>query len=317
MSHQKNNIACVTGASGIIGSRIVERLLEAGYRVRVLTRARNTPARNGIVSYCGSLDDKDILEDFLRDASMLFHCAGERRDVERMWRVNVEGTRRLLDVARQLDIRYLCYISSAGVVGRTNSCWVDETENCNPGNEYEKSKWMAEKLVAEGLPDCSVVILRPTNVIDEDNAGILELAIRASFLDWVKVVVKGSECAHIVHANDVAAAAIYFIPYTFQTPECFFVSCDQDERNTVVGLWRLFRSLSRNQQYRRISPEFTLPVFVPHYFRAVLRGKTIRGDVRYSSKKISEYGFKYETGVEGAVRRVAEKMNKERERAKY
>ncbi|GAI65017.1 unnamed protein product [marine sediment metagenome] len=163
-----------------------------------------------------------------------------------MWDVNVLGTERLLSIVKDSSIKYLCYLSSAGVVGRTNIKWVDEKTKCEPQNVYERSKWEAEQLVAGGIDGCRIVILRPTNVIDNKRPGALGLPMRSSWLDRFKVFLKGGECAHIVHAEDVAEAAMYFVSRPFNIPRCFFVSCDYELLNTFAGLWALYRTKNQD-----------------------------------------------------------------------
>ncbi len=158
-------IACVTGASGMVGSKIVQRLTLQGYKVRVLSRSKYFDDPD-VKLFCGGLEDEKVLKSFLNNAHLLFHCAAELYDESKMWDVNVLGTERLLSIVKGTSIKYLCYLSSAGVVGRTNIRWVNEETACEPQNAYERSKWAAEQLVAKGIDGCRIVILRPTNVID-------------------------------------------------------------------------------------------------------------------------------------------------------
>ena len=117
--------------------------------------------------FTGGLENEEVLRSFLLGGDLLFHCAAELVDEDKMWEVNVLGTERLLRLAKEAGIQYLCYFSSAGVIGRTKRKWVDEETKCNPQNVYEQSKWSAEQLVAKGIDGCQVIILRPTNIIDE------------------------------------------------------------------------------------------------------------------------------------------------------
>lgn len=288
-------IASVTGGSGMVGRRIVRRLLDEGHSVRVLSRGPS-PAGSRAEYFRGSLQDGEVLDRLVSGADMVFHCAAELRDEARMWDVNVEGTRRLLEAVARGRCRYFCHVSSAGVVGRTAVHWVDEETPCAPQNAYEKSKWVAEQLVARGIPGCSVAILRPTNVIDEDRPGAFSYPMRGSWCDRIKVFLKGGECAHVVHAEDVAAAAVFLLGKRFEPPQCFFVGLDEDPANTVAGVWSL---------YQGCGPVSHLPLLVPYFLRRVRRGPGNRGDVRYSSRKLLSEGFAYQVGLEEAARRLA------------
>jgi nucleoside-diphosphate-sugar epimerase len=221
-----------------------------------------------------------------------------------MFEVNERGTERLLRLASQQDFEYLCYLSSAGVVGKTRLLWVDEETPCDPQNVYEKSKWAAEQIVAEGIEDCRVVILRPTNVIDEGNPGAFGFPMRDTWRDRLYVFLKGGECSHIVHAEDVASAALYFIDHPIESPQCFFVSCDHEPLNTFAGLWALYRSVLENYPLDSVHPVPHLPLIIPHIMRQLWRGGGNRGDIRYSANKLMATGFKFRLGVAGAARKL-------------
>jgi len=301
--HDSMEVACVTGASGMVGSKIVKLLISKGYKIRALCRNQYFDDPN-IEFFRGSLGDEIVLKNFLMNAHLLFHCAAELRDKSKMWDVNVLGTERLLRIVRNSSVRYLCYLSSAGVVGRTNDKWVDENTKCDPQDAYEQSKWAAEQLVAQGIDGRQIVILRPTNVIDNKHPGVLALPMRSSWLDRMEVLLKGGECAHLLHADDVAEAAMYFIPRVVNTPKCYFVSCDHEPLNTFAGLWSLYRAIKNDSPAGSVKPVLHLPLIIPHVSRKLLRGIGNRGDVRYSSERLISEGFKFNLGVEGAVKKI-------------
>jgi len=301
--NKSQKIACVTGASGMVGNKIARRLISDGYRVRALSRNQYFDDPN-IELFCGDIKGQKVLEDFLQNAYLLFHCAAELKDQSKMWDVNVLGTERMLRIVKDSSIEYLCYLSSAGVVGRTNVKWVNEETICKPQNAYEQSKWAAEQLVAGGIDGCRIVILRPTNVIDNKRSGALGLPMRSSWLDRFKVFLKGGECAHIVHAEDVAEAALHFIYHPFDSPQCYFVSCDHEPLDTFAGLWALYRAIENDRPVDSVRPVLHLPLIVPHTLRKLWRGRGNRGDVRYSSEKLIPEGFKFHLGIEGAVRQI-------------
>ena len=303
---EKKIIACVTGASGMVGRRIVERLLCNGHRVRVLTR-KDFYEDPRVDLFCGGLEEEETLSSFIHHADILFHCAAELKDEAKMWRVNVEGTERLIRFAENENIQYLCYLSSAGVVGRTNNKWVDENTDCKPQNVYEKSKWEAEKIVSKGIDGCNVLILRPTNVIDDKRPGAIASVRDGTILGRLKLFLKGGECAHIVHAEDVADAAIFFVLKRYDRPQIFFVSCDHEPMNTYAGIWAIYKAIEKKQQTEDVRSVSHVPLIIPHVMRRLWRGTGNKGDVRYSSKRLMDTGFRFSLGLEGALRRTISK----------
>ena len=287
----------------MVGRRIKQKLLQKGYDVRILTR--NLLFRDDHVQvYHGDIDDIDALKRFLKNVNYLFHCAAELQNESKMWNINVSCTEMMLKIIPQ-SVTYFCYLSSAGVIGLTDESLVDEQSQCNPQNQYEKSKLAAEKLVAASVGTRSTVILRPTDVIDEQRPGAVALPLRGSLLDKLVVFLKGNERAHIVHAEDVAEAAVYFINNNFEKPSCFFVSCDHEPFNTFGGLWELYESVQEGLPAARISRKIYLPIIIPYVLRRLGRGPCNLGNVRYSSSRLLSTGFRYRLGVEGAVRAIA------------
>jgi nucleoside-diphosphate-sugar epimerase len=302
-----NQIACVTGASGIVGRKIVERLLLEGYTVRVLSRKDYFVDPRAHL-FSGGLDDEEILKSFLLDADLLFHCAAELNDEEIMWDVNFVGTERLIRFARKSSIKYLCYLSSAGVVGRSKKKWVDEETECNPQNIYERSKLVAEQLVAKGIEDCKIVILRPTNIVDEKIPEPLFYAMSKSFLSRIKVFFKGGECAHLVYVWDVVDAAMFFISKPFDSPQCYIVSCDWEPLNTFAGLSALQDAVERRRLFDKVNPVKHLPLIVTHIFRKLFFNTIYRSDVSYSSEKLMRQGFKFRIGIKKAAINIFSKF---------
>lgn len=297
-------IACVSGASGTVGIRVCEHLLSRGYRVRVLSRQKSFSVA-GADSFTGSILNENELKAFMQNAHLFFHCAAELKDESRMWEVNVRGTELVLKYAELFGIKYFCYLSSVGVIGQSALTLVDESAQCNPQNMYEKSKLAAERLVARGIKSCAVIILRPTNVIDEKKPGVLLLPRRGSLLDLCKVFIKGGECAHIVHSDDVALAALHFICDPPKTPQCYIVSCDNEPLNTVAGTWALYKAYQNNKSTDNLRPAPYLPIFIPYILRMIRLRRSNFGDIRYSSKKLLDTGFVFKLGLKGAVKRIA------------
>lgn len=296
------SVACVTGASGMIGRRVVSALLARGYNVRVLTR-RLDPM-SGVEIFRGGLSDQSVLDNFIRGADMVFHCAAQLNDEAQMYEVNVGGTQAVAEAARRNQIKYLCYLSSAGVVGATTERWIDESSPCRPRNKYEQTKFDAEACLRERIPGCSTVILRPTNVVDESHLGELNLPVSGSAVSRLKVFIKGGECAHIVYAEDVARAALHFIDRPALEVRIFFVSLDHDSCNTVAHLWAHYRNALIGKDGRAALVFPHLPAGAPHLLRKLQGQFTNRGDLRYSSQRLIAEGFQFSFSVGDTVRKI-------------
>jgi nucleoside-diphosphate-sugar epimerase len=295
---------CVTGATGMIGGRIVESLLAKGYHVRVLTRREYYDSR--VKVFRGSLEDIGTMEEFISGAISIFHCAAELFDESKMWQTNVEGTRLVAKLAQIHELKYLCYLSSAGVVGKTSLKLIREDSPCRPQSLYESTKFVAESIVSKGPNSLRTVILRPTNVIDSRHLGDLDLAVDGSIKSWIKAFIKGGECAHLVHVNDVANAAIFLLEKKGSSlPQKYFVSIDEDPDNTVARVWNIYREIISKEGNK--NPKLMLshaPTYLPYYLRILAGRYSNRGETRYSSQKLQLEGFEYSMGVRSAINEI-------------
>lgn len=301
-------IACVTGATGMIGRRIVAKLLTLGCRVRILTRRHYVNQQVRV--FKASLADEVELNEFMRGADFVFHCAAELTDESKMREVNAHGTALITALVDKYHIKHYCYLSSAGVVGRTTQEFVDEDTPCRPQNLYEETKLEAEKFAEHRIEGCNTIILRPTNVVDCEHLGELSLPVDGSIKSRLKTFVKGGECAHIVHADDVAAAAVFFLsrPPVLH-PRIFFVSLDGDSLNTVSGLWSLYKEMESGRQRAAAIRLPHLPVIVPYVLRLLAGRPGNSGNIKYSSNRLTSEGFRYSFGVQKVVEEIFMERN--------
>ncbi len=167
----------VTGATGHIGNVLVRKLLEGGQKVRALIwRGEDTSPLNGleVESVEGDVLDPTSLQAAFKGVEEVYHLAGiisiMPGKIPLVWRVNVEGTRNVLEAARRNHIRRLIYISSIHAIQRApHGVTIDESlpfDANNPYGAYDRSKAAAslevQKAAAAGL---ETVIVCPTGVI--------------------------------------------------------------------------------------------------------------------------------------------------------
>lgn len=198
-----------------MGRHLVACLRSNGARVRVLSRYPAHQARD----YYANAQRVEIVQGDFREPSAVrralagvdtvFHLAGAKRKVEEFAPVNIEGTRTILNASVTGNVQRFVHLSSVGVIGRgPNEVVLDEAP-CNPQNEYERTKYVAEQLVLqyhrdEGLP---ITVIRPANVFgDLDQEKQLLTLIRLIKSNRFWFVGDGAAMLNYVYVGDVAEA---------------------------------------------------------------------------------------------------------------
>jgi dihydroflavonol-4-reductase len=169
----------ITGATGFLGSHVARQLLARGAELRLLVRATSRteniadlPAERVV----GDLRDVESLRKGMAGCEFVFHVAADyrlwARNRNELYESNVEGTRNILDAARDSGVRRVIYTSSVATMGfGNNGHLTDESSPVALGNmigDYKRSKFMAEQLVIEaGRAGQNVVMVNPSTPVGE------------------------------------------------------------------------------------------------------------------------------------------------------
>lgn len=145
----------VTGAAGFVGGHVRAHLQAQGVRVRGL--GRGDPTTPGEWARVADLADREGLRAALRGVDALVHCAARVHVVRESHssplaefrRVNVEGTRVLLEEAAAAGVRLAVLVSSVAAVGTPPGGRVDDATPAEPETPYGRSKLEAEEVLAE------------------------------------------------------------------------------------------------------------------------------------------------------------------------
>jgi UDP-glucose 4-epimerase len=156
-----NKLDVVTGGAGFIGSHLVDRLIEAGRRVRVVDdfsvgRRANLEQhrdRERIEIVVADVADAAAVEAACENADRIFHLAG-RADVvpsielpDTYFRANVDGTFSALEAARRHRARRFVYAASSSCYGIPALYPTPETAPADPRYPYALTKYLGEQLV--------------------------------------------------------------------------------------------------------------------------------------------------------------------------
>ena len=206
----------VTGATGFIGTRVVRRLREAGHEVGAIARDPGKAGdltKLGVWVQKGDITDKESMRGPMNGADGVFHLAawykiGEK-DKSPAVRSNIEGTRNVLELMKELGIPKGVYTSTLAVFGDTKGQAVDESyRHDGPWlSEYDRTKWVAHYEVAEpmmkkGLP---LVIVQPGVTYGPGDPSAMGITLREYLERKLRGVPKVSAYCW-GHVEDTAAA---------------------------------------------------------------------------------------------------------------
>ncbi len=206
----------VTGASGHIGLNLVPELKRLGYDLRLLAHRNNRMLdRIGVPVMPGDLLDPGSLNVFLNGVDVVVHLAAVitiQKRSPRALEVNIEGTRNLLEAAREKGVKKFIHISSIHSINvfpldKT----LDETRdlNLNSPFDYDRSKAVSELMVVDAADtDFSTVVINPVAVLGpyDYQPSFLGEAIIRLYQGRIPAILNGGY--HWVDVRDVAKAIL-------------------------------------------------------------------------------------------------------------
>lgn len=224
----------VTGATGFLGSHLVDLLLQEGHEVRCLVRKtsdlrwlKNKPLQ--LIE--GDLQPGNAgLRKGLKDADCCFHVAGliSTTKPEEYFSVNVGGTRHCLDTCLQVapKLKKFILVSSIAACGpcQNKNISLDETTAPKPLTTYGKSKLEAEKIALSFRNKLPLTIIRPPAIYGPRDKMILPVFRMASSKHLFFVPGFRARNVSMAYVEDVAQSLIWGAKSEKATGEIFFIA---------------------------------------------------------------------------------------------
>jgi dihydroflavonol-4-reductase len=206
----------LTGGSGFVGSHVARLLVERGDDLRLVLRPKSK--LDNLEGLAFDRVDADVLDRrairrAMKDVDRVFHCAGlvstRPDDVEQLYKVNVEGTRIVLEEALRAGVERVVHTSSAGALGPApaEGKAVDERQLFTAGRlgiHYINSKHEGEvealRIAARGLP---LVVVNPGHVFGAGDIYARSTTIVRRFL-YGRTPIYANGGLNVVAVGDVA-----------------------------------------------------------------------------------------------------------------
>lgn len=197
MAGPSRKTVAITGATGFVGSRMLDLVVREGYDARALTR-RKQDDRPGVNWVGGALDDSASLAKLCRGADVVLHVAGVVNAPDRAGfeAGNVAGTLAVIEAAKQAGADRFIHVSSLAATQPQLSV-------------YGETKAKAEKLVATSGLDWT--ILRPPAVYGPGDAEFLEL-FKMARLGFVTMPPDADGILSVIHVEDLCRALLVLLP---------------------------------------------------------------------------------------------------------
>ncbi len=208
----------VTGATGFVGSHVVRQLREAGHEVVGVVR---NPAKAkdlvdlGITIHQGDVTDKESMRTPMQGVDGVFHIAGWYKigvkDKSEGEKINIQGTRNVLELMKELGIEKGVYTSTLAINSDTHGKLVDESYHYTGPHlsEYYRTKWVAHYEVADPMiaADLPLVIVMPGVIYGPEDTS----SIRTAFIQYLQrklPILPARTAFSWTHIDDIARGHI-------------------------------------------------------------------------------------------------------------
>ena len=290
----------VTGATGFIGSRLVEELINKGYEVTSLIRKGKEGNLKSKIIY-GDLTEKIDFKNLEFDC--IFHLASHtplEKNKKILEKVNFDGTKKLFNEIKS-KTKSIIYISGLGVYGETGEIVVDENQKYNPNTDFVKIRLDAEKYLKENSDKHKIdfAVVHFGDVYGPDG-WFYEMLVKRLKKNTFRMPKGGKYYKGFVHVDDAVGSMIAVLENK-RFGESFIVA----DSNPVT--FKEFANFTADQINAKHPG--SVPMFLA---KAILGGdliKLLTTSMKVSNKKISEiYEFKYPNYKEG-IKQIISKLN--------
>jgi dihydroflavonol-4-reductase len=315
----------VTGATGLVGSHLLQALLNKGEKVRALYRSviPQIPGSEKIDWFKGDILDVLSLEEAMQDVQQVYHCAAivsfHPSQRKHLHHVNIEGTANVVNASLDAGISKMVFMSSVAALGRIREdVMIDENMNWTPetsNSEYGKSKYMAEMEVWRGIGEgLNAVIVNPVIILGAGDWSSGSTAIFKSAYDEFPWYTEGM--SGFVDVQDVVKAMTALMESDINAQRFIISGANLPYRSVFTMIAQAF---GKKPPYKKVTAWMAAIVWRLEAIKSKFTGKsplltketakTARAKVRFNNEKLLQVipGFQY-TSMEESIQRICREL---------
>ena len=262
----------ITGGTGLVGAHLIQELLDQGYTSITALKRAHSPisARHAQSKHIhwveGDILDIPSLEKAFNQVDVIFHCAGlvsfRSSDKNKLKKINIEGTRNVVNLSIDFNIKKFIFLSSVAAVGRpvNEDTIIDEEtkwEDSYRNSPYALSKRQAELEVWRGQSEgLSTVIFNPSTIL---GSGFWEQGSGALIPSFLKASMYPEGSNGFVAVEDVVAFLIKGLEWNGQG-ERFILSAGDFSYQELI---HQVRSAAQKKELTRRFRSSWVPYVIP------------------------------------------------------
>ncbi len=245
----------ITGITGFIGRSLAQKLSKQGHDVSGLIHSPGKAAflPEGIKKVYGDILNKNVLKETFESCDLIYHCAAVvNGGKKKMMLVNVRGTEAVCEVARDMHIDKIIYLSSIAVISGNDGPYpLTEALPYAAYNDYGISKIESEKVARNSMKGgLNIAIIRPSAVYGRDEPHVLSGILKLSRLGILPLAGKGFVQWQLIHIDDLTDFLISIINNNHAYNDIFNVS--SGETIEMINLYRLIMTFTHKGRIIRI-----------------------------------------------------------------
>jgi len=250
----------VTGSTGFIGSRMVDRLTAEGCRVRVLLRPQSASSlgssgHSSVETVRAAYDDAEALGKAVSGVDSIIHLAGVTKAADEAGFIagNVMPVENLLDAVKQHnpELRRFLLVSSLAAAGpaQSQSPGVRESDQPHPVSAYGRSKLLGEEAARRKVGAVPLTIVRPPAVYGPGDRDILEVFAMMKKGYLLSAGSGARQRFSMIHVDDLVEGVLYALRSEVGAGNTYFITSPRgyawdeviDAARPVLGFGRLVR----------------------------------------------------------------------------